>query len=400
MVSNLKNIFNIFLSELKLVLRDKGTILIMVGGVFLYSIFYMIPFSTHVLKEVPIGVIDNDNSSSSREFVRNLDSNEFIKVSDKYSNIIEAKEDYYGNKIQAFVLIPQGFEKDIKSGKHTYITSYEDSSFIIIYKQVASGITQTALETGAKIEIASLMKQGVNKNQAIRVKSPVNFVQNPLFNPAGSYQNYIYPLILILILQQTMLVGVGMLAGTISERMSGTKYRNEKGELLEVKQTNVNEYSNNPIEIVIGKSLAYTSLYLVYSIFYFLVFPLFLVYNSSHNIIVLLLFLVPFLFSTACLGQTIGGICRKREYSMFILVFSSVPLIFLPGFIWPKEAIPTLLIIFSKFMPVTSAIDGLVRINQMGATFMQVQKSFWLLVALCILYFITACYVVRKYTEK
>ena len=85
---------------------------------------------------------------------------------------------------------------------------------------------------------------------------------------------------------------------------------------------------------------------------------------------------------------------------MFILVFSSVPLIFLPGFIWPKEAIPTLLIIFSKFMPVTSAIDGLVRINQMGATFMQVQKSFWLLVALSILYFITACCVVRKYTEK
>ena len=400
MVSNLKNIFNIFLSELKLVFKDKGTILIMVGGVFLYSIFYMIPFSTHVLKEVPIGVVDNDNSSLSREFVRNLDSNEYIKISDKYSNIIDAKEDYYRNKIQAFVLIPNGFENDIKSGKYTYITSYEDSSFIIIYKQVASGITQTALETGAKIEIASLMKQCVNKNQAIRVKSPVNFVQNPLFNPAGSYQNYIYPLILILILQQTMLIGVGMLAGTINERMTGTKYRNENGEIIESKQTRVNEYSNNPVEIVTGKSLAYTSLYLIYSIFYFWVFPSFLVYNSSRNIIVLLLFLIPFLFSTACLAQTIGGICKKREYSMFLLVFSSVPLIFLPGFIWPKEAIPTLLTIFSEFMPVTSAIDGLIRINQMGATFIQVQKSFWILIVLCFLYFITACCVVKKYIKK
>lgn len=396
MVSNLKTVYNIFLNELKFIFKDKGTILIMVGGVFLYGLFYLVPFSTHVLKDVPVGIVDNDNSSLSREFIRNLDSNEFIKISGKYDNINNAKEEYFKNKIQAFVLIPKNFEKDIKSGKHAYITSYEDSSFIIIYKQVASGITQTAIETGAKIEIAGLMKQGINKINAVNIKSPINFVQNPLFNPAGSYQNYVLPLILILILQQTMLVGAGMITGTLRERISGTKYRNESGELIETKLKQINPFSQNPTEIVLGKSLAYTGLYLIYSILYFLIFPQISVYDSNFNIFILLPFLVPFLFSSACLGQTIGGLCKKREYSMFLLIFSSVPMIFLPGFIWPKEAIPAFVTLISKFIPATPAIDGLVRINQMHADLLQVQKSFWLLIVLCILYFITA----RITTEK
>lgn len=79
-----------------------------------------------------------------------------------------------------------------------------------------------------------------------------------------------------------------------------------------------------------------------------------------------------------------------------MLVVTSLPLIFLPGFVWPKEAMPLWLIVGSKFIPATSAMDGLTRVNQMGANFSQVQGDFWILIALCILYFALACQAIKK----
>lgn len=58
----------------------------------------------------------------------------------------------------------------------------------------------------------------------------MNLIINiPLYNPVGSYQNYIYPLVLIMILHQTMLIGIGMICGTLREKMRGTTIRTHKG---------------------------------------------------------------------------------------------------------------------------------------------------------------------------
>ncbi|MDD3593190.1 MAG: ABC transporter permease [Candidatus Gastranaerophilales bacterium] len=395
----MKNLWRIFQSEFKNMMTDKGSMLVMVLGIFMYSLFYTIPFSTHILREVPLGVVDFDNSSFSREFIRNLDSNEFIKVTSEPIDIDAAKEEYYRDKIKSFIVIPKGFEKDILRGGHSFITSYEDSAFLIIYKQVATGIITTATSFGAKIEIGSLMKKGLSKQQAISMKLPFEFVDMPLYNPVSSYQNYLYPIVLILILQQTMLIGAGILGGTLKERLKGCKEWSKDG-AVEVKSDKVNEFSDNPIEIVFGKSLAYTSIYTVYTLIYFLIPPAFLVYDMSYNIIPMILLFLPFLFATAFLGQLLVFFYTGRESSLMALVVTSVPLIFLPGFVWPTESIPFGLLVFSKFMPATPAINGLIKINQMGASFWQVQGDFWLLVGLCVLYFFLACLVVKRMQKK
>lgn len=390
------NIIKIFKDEFKEIFKDPGSLLIMVGAIFLYSLFYTMPFSHNAVRNVPIGVIDNDNSVLSRDFTRDLDSTEYVKVIKHYLNIESAKEDYYKNKIRAFVLIPKDFERDVKRGNPSYISSYCDSSFLIIYKQVATAIITLANETGAKIEIGTLMKKGLNKNSAIARVNPVEYIQNPLYNPIGSYQNYMYPIILIMILQQTMLIGVSMLNATLRERINGFKERDENGNWKLTKLNYISPYSNKPSEIILGKSLAYVLLYFIYALAYFLIFPSFIIYDMTYNIIPMLLILIPFLFSTAFLGISLVYFCKKREISFFIMIVSSVPLIFLPGFVWPKEAIPMVLNIVSKFIPFEAASDGLVKINQMGASFQQVQSDFWILIILCILYFIGAYYTIEK----
>ena len=386
----MKKIFNIFKSELKEVFTDQGTILIMVGAIFLYGIFYMVPFSKQMLRDVPIAVVDLDNSSLSREFIRDLNSNEMIEISSRPISIEDAQEEYYQNKIRAYIVIPKDFEKDVLRGGNSFISAYEDSAFLIIYKQIATGLATTVSSLDAKIEVGSFMKKGLSKEQSINIKLPFDFVQLPLYNPIGSYQNYIYPLILVLILQQTMLLGVGMLGGTIKEKLRGINIWSEDGKIVEVKQEKVSEFSDNPMEIVLGKSLAYVLIYFIYSLIYFLVFPAFVVYDMTYNPSMFII-LIPFLFAVAFLGQAMVYFYAERENSLFILIVTSVPMLFQPGFVWPKECIPMWLKCISYFIPTTPAMDGLTRINQMGASFYQVQGDFWQLILLCCLFFFLAC---------
>ena len=390
------DIIKILKNEFVEIFKDPGSSLIMVGAIFLYSLFYTIPFANNALRNVPIGVVDNDNTSLSQKFIRDLNATEYIEVIETPKDIEDAKSEYYKNKIRAFVLIPKDFEQDIKRGNPSFVSSYTDSAYLIIYKNIATAVATVAGETGAKIEVGTLMKKGTPKEVAKSLVNPVEFVQNPLYNPIGSYQNYIYPLILIMILQQTMLIGVSMLNATLRERISGFKERGENGDWKLTKLNAINPYSNNPIEIVIGKSLAYVLLYFIYALIFFLIFPTFVTYDMTYNLIPMFLILVPFLFASAFLGISLVYFCKKREISFFIMIVSSVPLIFLPGFVWPRESIPTVLNILSKFIPFETAADGLVKINQMGASFCQVQKDFWILLGLCCLYFVAACYTMKK----
>ena len=390
------NIIKICKDELKIIFTDAGCLLVMVGAIFMYSIFYMMPFSNQATREVPIGIIDNDSSAMSREFVRNLNSTEYVKVENDFTDINQAKKEYYKNKIQAFVVIPKDFERDIKRGKPSFVSTYTDSAFMIIYKQVATAVATLATEFGAKIEVGTLMKKGVPKDNAIKLVMPFDLVQTPLFNPIGSYQNYIYPMVLILLLQQTMIIGACMIGSTLREEINGIRIREKDGSVKLYKLDSITPYTNNPVEIVLGKAFAYSGLYFIYAMLYFLIFPSFVVYDMTYNILPMLLILIPYLLSCAFLGQGLVYFLSKREVSFFILVSSSVPLIFLPGFVWPKEAIPVLLNTVSKLIPFEPACDGLIKINQFGANFSQVQHDFWILIGLCVIYFIFACAAVKK----
>src|SRR5574344_1361499 len=182
----MKNIFNIFKFELFTVFTDEGTLLIMVGAIFLYSMFYLVPFGTHVLKHVPIGIVDMDNSNFSRELARDIDASELVDVVDYPVDKAQAQEEFYKDQIRGYVVIAPNFEKDLYQGKNSNIGVFVDSAYIIIYKQMMTGISESTMTYSGKIEVGRLVKAGLNKKVAIRVKNPFEFIQLSLFIPAGS----------------------------------------------------------------------------------------------------------------------------------------------------------------------------------------------------------------------
>jgi len=124
----IKNILKIWKNEIISIVKDPGALLVMVGGVFMYSLFYLVPFSNQILRDVPVGVVDFDNSSLSRELIRNLDSNEFIQVASRPMDVKEAQEEFYDNKIKAYVVIPDDFEKEIYRGGNSFVSLFEGTT--------------------------------------------------------------------------------------------------------------------------------------------------------------------------------------------------------------------------------------------------------------------------------
>ena len=370
-------------NEWKNFTHDQGAMLIMIIGVIVYPLFYSMPYATEIIKDAPIGVVDYDRSNLSRTFMRDLNTSDSVEVISTPVSKQEAEKQFFKNQIRGFVIIPKDFEKDILRGQQSTVELFADSGYVIIYKAVYGATIQVATTLGAKIEVGKLMKKGMPKQVAIALKQPFEFVQIPLYNAAGGYETYVYPSILVMILHQTLVVGLGLMQGT----------KNEFREIYCKRKEDI------PLTLF-ARCTTYVLLYLFYSLIIFLVLPAICVYPMAYNIIPLLLLLIPMYYGAAFFSNTISYFFKTRESALLILVVTSLIFIFLPGFIWPKEAMPQIVNIFAYFVPATCGVDGIIKINQMNGTFWNVRYDFLWLVFLCVFYFITANFAIRTLHSK
>ena len=90
------------------------------------------------------------------------------------------------------------------------------------------------------------------------------------------------------------------------------------------------------------------------------------------------------------MAQAIGAQFKHGETAVLLLLGSSIPLFFLVGFSWPREAIPESVQTAASIFPSTFAIDGLVHLNQTGARLGEVARDWRALWCLAGVYFVLA----------
>jgi ABC-2 type transport system permease protein len=123
---------------------------------------------------------------------------------------------------------------------------------------------------------------------------------------------------------------------------------------------------------------------------YMIVLPRVYGFSTLGRPLDIFLMAVPFILASSLLGQFVGEWFKRRETAVLIFAAASLPLFFMVGVSWPVEAIPDGLRAASRVFPSTSAIDGLVRINQMGATLHDVSRDWATLWALAGVYALLA----------
>jgi ABC-2 type transport system permease protein len=331
--NTLKEIYSLVVDELTKIFTDGGVMLLLFGATIIYPLLYSITYQPEVLTDAPIAIIDEDNSALSRNFIRMMDATPEVSIYSAAMDISDAQNMFYSGDVAGILLIPEDFSQSISKGIQAHVSVYADASYMMLYKQVYTATIMASQTLGKQIEVKKRMMKGTPREAAIKQSSPIGFSARGLYNPSGGYGSYAMPAILVLVLQQTLLLGIGMRGGTAREL--GAQHF-----LLPVKASR-----KGVLRIIIAKTLAYLLLYIPIS---FYVMPL-----------ILASILLGFLFTT---------LFKNRENSIIFLLFTSVPLVFLSGFSWPMESFPFGFRFLAYLFPSTPGIQGILKINVMGGT--------------------------------
>lgn len=363
-------------AEAARVFRDPGALLVLVAAVFLYAFFYPIPYLPQVLREVPVAVVDQDGSALSRQLVRMADAHSLLRVAERPASLAEAESLVRSGRVGGILAVPAGFERDAQQGRRVRVGVFADASYFLVYRQVATGFLETVGTLSAGIEIRRLESRGRTEAAARELRDPVPLLVRPLFNPTEGYASYVVPAVLVLILQQTLLIGIGLLGGTAAERPSASSREAPVGPSSEGSATTR----------LLGRALFYLALYSVYALLYFTVVYRVFGFPERSRALDLGLFALPFLLACIFLALALSSLFRRRETAMQVLLFTSLPSVFLAGFAWPLEAVPSWLRALSLLVPSTSGISGFLRLTEMGAELRHVRFEWLVLWGLAAVY--------------
>jgi len=375
----LTNTLRIWMREFQLIFSDVGVMILIFAVPLVYPMLYSFIYYPEVVRGLPIAVVDLSHSSDSRQFMRDLDATPDLKVASSNTSMEEAISLFKNREVRGIVQIPETFSKDIAMRRQTTISAYADMEFFLFYKALMTGTSFVALETGNQIQIRNLMNEGFTEHQARITAEPIKLVDNAMANQAGGFASYGIPAALILIIQQTLIIAIGILAGTARERhVFGTLVPLDKKRL-------------GTLRLVIGKAAAYFTIYALLCMYMLGMIPQWFGYGHSANLSELIVLITPFILSSIFMGLSLSVIFKNRESSMMLYLFTSIPLLFLSGIIWPLANFSPLWLTVREIFPSSNAIIGYIKMNSLGASIFETRKEIMSLWIQTGVYFLTAC---------
>ena len=374
-----KQLGSVVRNEFRTIFKDGGVMLILIFALIIYATAYSLAYGSQVLRNVPIGVVDECRTPTSRSLIDTFNAGPNTYVAYNPTSMEEAKELFYGRKIYGVVYIPSDYGEKLYGGEQANVAIYADASYFLMYRQVFQEVVTSIGKTGAMVEFQRLIAKGANIPQAQATTQPVIYQSHNLFNPYLGYGTFVMPAIIMVIIQQTMLIGIGMIGGTWREF----------GLYRKLIPANCKRMYTLPI--VLGKALVYISIYAVTLLYIMTVHYKLFHYPSNGSTEAVVGLLVPYLLACIMLGIAISTLFRYREQSLLLLFWTSIPILLLSGASFPREAIPEWLYTLGQVFPSSSGVNAFIRIRTMGASLRDVMPELRILWAQVFVYGGLAC---------
>ncbi len=202
----------IWRQELKQVFKDEGVLIFCIIVPIVYPLLYSWIYNNEVVHEVPVVVVDQSHSQMSRQFIRMCDASPDVKVVSYAGSIEDAKSLVSRQVAKGIYFIPSDFATHINRMEQGVVSVYCDMSLMLTYKAIYQ--TSVAVSQTMGAEIQKRVSGNYTDREDLITTRPLDFADVPIFNPAGGYGNFIIPGVLMLILQQTLVLGIGLAAGT------------------------------------------------------------------------------------------------------------------------------------------------------------------------------------------
>ena len=373
----MKTIIQIISDEFKAIGTNIPILIVLVLGNVGYGFLYNLLYNKNLYREAPIAVVDMSQSDLSRHFIDYIDATQEVKIVAKTQNFDEAKMMLIEREIVGFLYIPQELKTEIMRGNQVQCVVYGSTLSFLDYLNIYEAVNFAALNINS--ELLPQMVESLNMIDVLFLANDkaVNIVNEPLYNSSEGYGTYLIPPVMVIIIFQTLMLTVAM-------RCGGEKTTR----LQDYKTTSL----GGSIKIVLGKAFTNAMIYSVFAVFFLGLLPL--VFHLPHlgDSLDIIIMMIPYLFASVFFCLSLSPFYTDGDMPLFIIVFMSVPLVFLSGISYPLELMPWHWKIFHYLIPVAPATLAFVKLDCMGGDLSNIRPELINLWLQCFAYFVIAVF--------
>lgn len=354
-ISPLRSFYRAFVDEFRLAIHDQGILVFLIVLPLLYPVLYSLIYNPELVRDVEVVVVDHDRTAQSRQFVRMLDATQEARIIGYAPDLDDARKAMDSHDCYAILEIPEGYQRAIGRGEAAHTILYTEMSLLLRYRSLLVAATNISQQLGSdiqheKINLTAPLARTIMPGDPM----PVHSVQ--LGDITGGFDSFIMPGVLILILQQCIILTVGMAGGNRRER----------------RLFNTDALSGSIPSTLAGRATCYLVLMIVPTLYILYYIPLMFSFPMEGNVLQIFAFALPLVIASVMMGFTMQIFFTERETVFTGWVVTSVIFLFLSGLTWPRYAMATPWHIAGDCVPATFGVMGFIRMNANGASLSQV----------------------------
>ncbi len=321
---------NSFWEEINKIINDKVLLIVLFGLPIFITLLIGRVLSQEVLLNVPIAVIDLDNSELSRQIINYFNQNQTFSVDYFPENEKEMEKLIRNSKARAGLIIPQDFYKDVMLAKSPEILMVYDGSHMSMTSATKSSATEILLTLRSGAAIKQMMARlNLSYQEAYQIAQAISLSNRMLYNPQKSFEDFLAPVLFAGGVQSALVLTA---SASVEQDIYFEDKKKRKG------------YAG-------GKTLAYT-LAGTFSMMACILTQI-IAFNTSFrgNIFLAGLLSVGLSFGVSAFCVFISSLLDNKSITMVIAALVFIPNSIMVGTTWPFYAMPKAYQMLCKLLP-------------------------------------------------
>ncbi|MDP4535858.1 ABC transporter permease [Alkalimonas collagenimarina] len=355
------------LSHLK---KDKGDLFLTLGMMPLLCVFIWWIFSAGQPDSLPVAVVDYDQTSISRQFIRLADAAPGIALVHGSIDHAEAIDALRKRKVYAVLVVPKGFEAEVFSGTPADLVLQVNSQYSTYSSTIERHLSGAALTAGVAIGLERLQMQGIFIDAGLAMAMPISVNATPLFNEGPDYEVFLAATLIPALFHIIAMILVVSAVGR--ELRDGTA-----GQWLQT--------AENSLAIALSaKVLPFFIVINLYSALFIIYFQQLAPQSYSGNILNIWLTMVLMNSAAIAMGLLIVAATRNFRMGLSLAGFYSAPAFAYSGQAFPLVAMPDAAQYWASILPLTHWLQIYNQLWMSGAPMSAVYQPLAILLAMLV----------------
>lgn len=329
--------------EFKQFLSDTTLLSVFILGPLVYALLFGFVYREGKVTDLPVLVVDKDNTPLSNQLIEMLRDNEGLRVIQLSPNQTDLQKEIIRQDATSLVLIPDRFEADILQKRYPEIVTYVNTANLLTANFASKSIQVTFGTMSAGISMKALQRAGMPASVAATQYEPfkANFIR--LYNETGNYLLFMWPALLAVVLQQVILLAMAVSFSREFEKKTFASQfltRTRSG------------FSSILIKVLPIWIFSIMHLAIFYGLHYMFQAPI------PQHVLNYVLISALFVASASFLGVFVSVLIPDALKATQILMLISSPAFIIGGFTWPLESMPAAVQFLASIIPLTPFLQA------------------------------------------